>query len=35
MMDIVIESVLLSFIVGGILGGLLAFHFGSTYADRK
>ena len=34
-MDIVVESVLISFMVGGILGGLLAFHFGSTYVGRK
>lgn len=34
-MDVIIESVIISFFVGGILGGILAFHMGASFVGRK
>ncbi len=34
-MDVVVESVIISFFIGSILGGVLAFHMSSMRTDRK
>jgi len=34
-MDVVVESVIISFFVGSILGGILAFHMGTMRVGRK
>jgi hypothetical protein len=35
MENVVVESVIVSFFVGGILGGVLAFHMGTAFIGRK